>query len=317
MDSSKKYFFILLILFSVISVNIYGQNYRDQRKLIRLKPNKLMVFGQIQTPSEEVLTDANISLFDPSSSKIIETIPLDDLGEYFFTLEKGKTFGFIIEKEGLFPYYTQFLVPFDTDKEWDNSIKLPEGLVNTYTLQYEYGAESPSNIEELESLTNTLSAFNDLSMWVLENSDAIFQNRMDSLKSILYEAGIESYRLLIGPPPNDPDRYIRIRIISNDAPVNNDLNEPEATEEMDDKEEEPAISPNKWTLQFIASKNKLSAKDLKGVEDYKLFKGNDGYFRYTYGVYDSKEDSNTGKSYLRNKGFNQAFAKKIFDLKKL
>lgn len=320
MSRSNKRIFILLFLVAFISVNIYGQNYRDQRKLIRLKPNSLLVFGQIETPAEESLTGATISLFNPSSAKIIETIPVDDLGEYLFTLEKGRTFGLIIEKDGLFPYYTQFIVPVDIEKEWEKSIKLPDGLINTYALNYEYGATNPSNTEELENLTSSLVRFNDLSVWVQEDSVAIFQNRIDNLKSIFSEAGIDSYRLLIGAPPTDPDRYIRLRIIGSAAPANNEIIESEteaSEEEAVEDEEKPAVSPDKWTLQFIASKNELTGKDLKSVEDYKLFKGKDGYYRYTYGIYDSKEDSQAGKSYLRNKGFNQAFAKKIADLQKL
>ncbi len=312
MGHSKKPIIILLAFFCFMAVTVHGQNYRDQKKLIRLKPNNILVFGQILASSGEAINDATISLFDPPGAKILETIPVDDLGEYLFTLEMGKSFGLIIEKDGFFPYYTQFIVPTNLEEEWEYAIQLPKGLINRVELSYNYGSVIPSNQDILEELISTLSSFTDLSVWVPEEPDSIFQLRIAELRNIFLEAGVESYRLFTGESPTDPERFIQLSINSEKKTEGNDSFE---TDEITDNT--PDLSPNKWTLQFIASKKELPNSDLKGLDDFKLFRGKDGYFRYTYGVYNSKEEADAGKAFLKNKGFGQAFAKKIEDLQKL
>ena len=75
MGRSKKSIIFLLVLIGFMSITVHGQNYRDQKKLIRLKPNNILVFGQILDPSGEVINNASISLLDPQRAKILETIP--------------------------------------------------------------------------------------------------------------------------------------------------------------------------------------------------------------------------------------------------
>ncbi len=324
MGHSFKPVIILFFLIGILASSVQGQNYRDQKKLIRLKPNNLLVFGQVQSPDGESVTGTSISLFDPSGAKIIETIPVDDLGEYLFTLEKGKTFGLIVEKEGFFPYYTQFTVPRDLDEEWENAINLPEGLKNHYSLFYIDESDSPSNQDVLDELLNALSKYQDLYIWIPEESDTYFSNRSNSIRNSFTEAGIQTHRILAGSPPADVNQFINLRLINENSPEDN-LNPADTvnTEDIDEniKSEDPVsendISPNKWTLQFTASKNELSETVLKGLTDYKVFKGKDGYYRYTYGTYNSKEEAGSGKAFLKGKGFSQSFAKKIEDLQKL
>jgi len=289
-----------------------GQNYRDQKKLIRLKPNNLLVFGKVLIPSGESISSATVSLFDPSALKIIETIPVDDLGEYLFILEKEKTFGLIIEKEGFFPFYSQFTVPTNFDEEWENLVQLPDGLQNRYKLFYPSRSTTPANTEVLDELLSTLSGFNNLMVWIPDEEDSIFPLRLSRIKDSFLKAGIELHRLFVGSAPGNIDQFIHLQLIS-ESP-------------LDDQgggisqEEKPSLHPlttDKWTLQFVASKNMLQQSDLKGISDFKLFKGKDGYYRYTYGTYNSKEEADTGKAYLMGKGFNQTFAKKIEDLQKL
>lgn len=320
MGRSSKLIVILFFLVSALAGSVHGQNYRDQKKLIRLKPNNLLVFGQVNTHSGNPLTGASISLFDPSIAKVVETIPVDDLGEYLFTLEKGRTFGLIIEKEGLFPYYTKFTVPLDLVEEWEHPINLPDGLKNRYELYYSNRLGAPSNEDELEELLNALSKYQDLLIWIPEESDSDFPSRYNSIRDIFSEAGIETYRIIAGPPPDDMNQFISLRLINEYLPADTLVNEniEERTDKNpDDSVSEPLSSAEEWTLQFIASKNKLSDSALKGLKDFKIFVGKDGYFRYTFGNYKSKEEADKGKVFLKSKGFNQAFAKKIEDLQKL
>jgi len=309
---------IIIVLLGLLSVSVQGQNYRDQKKLIRLKPNNLLVFGQILTPAGESITGATVSLFDPHGAKILETIPVDDHGEYLFTLEKGKFFGLIIEKEGFFPYYSQFSVPTDLEEEWENEIQLPDGLKNTFKLIYSPKSTGPTNPEVLEELITTLTNFSDLLVWIPDETDSVFPLRVSRIKNSFIETGIESHRLYTGGIPGSPDQFIRLVLF-----VDNSLAEVVGEDIQDDvslEEDLPAhdpVSADKWTLQFIASKNELQTSGLKGISNYKVYHGKDGYYRYTYGIYSSKEEANSGKAYLKEKGFNQSFAKKIEELQKL
>ena len=61
----------------------------------------------------------------------------------------------------------------------------------------------------------------------------------------------------------------------------------------------------------------LSKGELKNLESTRMFKGKDGYYRYTYGVFNSRQEANQAIPILRNKGFSQAFPKLIGNLKKL
>ena len=313
-----KPFVVIIIVAGLLVSSVHGQNYRDQKKLIRLKPNNLMVLGQILTPSGETLSGATVSLFDPPAAKILETIPVDDLGEYMFILEKGKTFGLIVEKEGFFPYYTQFTVPAEPEEEWDNPIQLPLGLQNRYRLIYPPRSTGPSNPEVLEELLNSVSSFESLLVWIPGDPDSVFPLRVSRIKNSFSEAGIEPHRLYIGDTPGSPDQFIHLELINDHSlDVQEDhLNQDDISDTEDDPEG-GSISPEKWTLQFVASKKKLQASGLKGITSYKVFEGKDGFYRYTYGIYNSREEANSGKAYLKEKGFDQSFAKKIEDLQKL
>ncbi len=312
MGHFNKTIIIIIILLGFLASVVQGQNYRDQKKLIRLKPNNLLVFGQILTPSDEPISGASISLFDPPGAKIIETIPVDDLGEFLFTLEKGKTFGLIIEKEGFFPYYSQFTVPTDLEEEWEKSIQLPDGLQNRYKLLFPFKSNDPANPEIINEIANTLSGFSKLEVWIPEEIDSLFPLRINRIKNILLEAGIESHRLYIGIPPGNADQVIHLQMISE-----NTLDDQNDTAGTEENTSEDPVTPDKWTLQFVASKNKLQSSSLKGIINYKVFHGKDGFYRYTYGIYNSKKESEAGKALLKSKGFSQPFAKKIEDLQKL
>ena len=308
----KKFPLITILLLGFFVSSAAGQNYRDQKKLIRLKPNNIMVFGKISDPSGKPVLGATVSLFDPQGAKIIEIIPADDLGEYLFTLEKGKNFGLIIEKEGFFPYYSQFTVPQNPEQEWENNIQLPDGLRNRYTLVYPPGSNEPSNYEALEEVINAMTEFSGLLTWIPDSRDSIFALRTNRIKNKIIEAEIELSRLFVGTPPGSADQFIRLQLINSDSGEG-------ATDEPALKAEtnREMLSPDKWTLQFVASRTKLNDSELKGISDYHVFEGKDGYYRYTYGIYNSMEEANNGVAYLKGKGFSQSFAKKIDSLQKL
>lgn len=317
MGRCYKPIIIVSFLLSIFIISAQGQNYRDQKKLIRLKPNNLLVFGQILEASGETISGgATVTLFDPPGAKMVETIPVDDLGEYLFILEKGKTYGLIVEKEGCFPFYSQFVVPTDEEEEWEWPIQLPDQLQNRYELKYPPMATGPSNPETLDSLVTFLSQFSNIQVWIPELSDSIFPLRTSRIKSKFIDAGIESFRIHVGPTPGSADQFVILEFINDNTGVSIEGDPTDEDISEYDSPDDP-LPPGKWTLQFLASRRELQSSDLKGIKEFRMFEGKDGYYRYTYGVYDSKEKAQAGQSYLRSKGFSQSMVKKIEDLQKL
>jgi len=47
------------------------------------------------------------------------------------------------------------------------------------------------------------------------------------------------------------------------------------------------------------------------------FRGKDGFYRYTYGSFQTKEEANRKLQLVKNKGFKKPFAKTVGSIKKL
>jgi len=306
-----------LILFTLLAStclilpnSIHSQNYRDQMKLIRLKPNNVMVFGKINDYTEEKLSGASISLFDPAILSTIETIPIDDMSEYLFTIEKGKKIGFLVEKEGYFPYYHELTIPTDIEDEYEYNLHLPDGIRKTYSLIYTLEGKIPSNSNLIEELISLLINQNGLSIWIPVQENPLGKARITFLDSLFLSRGIESYRLISGSLPIENDQIVELNFMTDDTAEEADASVFEGKSKVTNKDD-------KWTLQFSASRNELSLKDLKNLKNTQMFKGKDGYYRYSYGVFNSRQEANRAISFLRDKGFSQAFPKLIGNLKKL
>jgi len=287
-----------------------SQNYRDQMKLIRLKPNNVMVFGKISDYTGEKLSGASISIFDPAIYNTLETIPVDDLGEYLFTLEKGKKIGFLVEKESYFPYYHELTIPEDAEDEFEYNLHLPDGIRKAYSIIYTVGGIVPSNNSLLEELISLLINQPGLSIWMPVQENPLGKSRIAFLDSLFLSRGIEDYRLISGSLPGDTDQIVELNFMTDSDAKDTDASVFEANSDALDMDD-------KWTLQFSASRNELSSRDLKTLENTRMFKGKDGYYRYTYGVFDSRQEANQAIPLLREKGFKQAFPKLIGNLKKL
>ncbi|MEA1878300.1 MAG: SPOR domain-containing protein [Bacteroidota bacterium] len=308
-----KRFFLFTLLASICLMlpdSTQSQNYRDQMKLIRLKPNNVMVFGKINDYTGEKLSGANVSLFDPIILSTIETIPVDDQGEYLFTIEKGKKIGFLVEKKGYFPYYHELTISLVADNELEYNLHLPDGIRKTYSLIYTLEGNIPSNNSLLEELISLLINQTGLSIWMPVQENPLGKSRITFLDSLFLARGIEGYRLLSGSLPGDTDQVVELNFMTDPEAKEADASVFEGNSTVSGKDD-------KWTLQFSASRSELSARDLKNLKDTRMFKGKDGYYRYTYGVFNSRQEANQAISFLRDKGFSQAFPKLIGNLKKL
>ena len=72
-----------------------------------------------------------------------------------------------------------------------------------------------------------------------------------------------------------------------------------------------------WTIQITASKKSIDTKTFTGLKPVLEFKGKDGFYRYTYGTFNSRDEAAARISFVRQKGYKQAFAKTIGSIRKL
>lgn len=296
---------VLLILTTGI---LEAQNYRDQMILIRLNPGYSMLFGKISDYDGSKLNRAEVSLYDPATLVITETIPVDDMGEYLFTIRKKQTYGLLVTKEGYFPYYHEIQVPEDAADEFEYPIQLPDGIRKDYTLVYPTEGIIPVNSGILEELISLLLNQSGLNLWIPDLENQVGRSRIEFIDSLLTSRGIEEYRLISGSIPGNTDQLVQLNF-ENDPDAEIIRQYSADSNVLDNKQ--------KWTLQFAASKNKLSDRDLKGLKDFKVYEGNDGFYRYTYGVYNTRQQANEAIQTLKSKGFSQAFPKLIGNLKDL
>ena len=305
--NQRRIILTLLICFTVGS--LIAQNYKDQMALIRLKPDYSMVFGHITDYTGEKLSSASVSVFNPASLSLTETIPVDDLGDYLFTLEKGRTLGFLVEKEGYFPYYSEFTIPEDAEDLFEYPMQLPDGIRKEYTLIFRPDGYLPSNSSIVEEMISLLLNQPELSLWMPDQENPLGKSRIVFLDSLIQSRGIEEYRLISGSLPGKQDQIVELSFETDpDA---------EIPDQWSDSEPQTYGNDEKWTLQFSASKSKLTERGLKGLKDYKVFEGKDGFYRYTYGAFNTRQEANNSIMLLRDQGFNQAFPKLIGNLKKL
>ncbi|MDD3810678.1 MAG: hypothetical protein PHV14_00165, partial [Bacteroidales bacterium] len=69
---------IMLVLCSLPQAD--AQDYQEQMKLIRPRPENVLIFGIISLPDNSVVAGATVNLIDPFSFQIVETIPSDQKG---------------------------------------------------------------------------------------------------------------------------------------------------------------------------------------------------------------------------------------------
>lgn len=309
----KKRFVNIILSISIcilVTPESFGQNYRDQMNLIRLKPNNVLVIGKIHDYNGDKISGAKISLIDPSLLSTLETIPVDDLGYYLFTLQKGKKFGFLVEKKSYFPYYHELTIPLDIEDEYEYNLHLPDGIRKEYSLVYTSEGTVPSNNNLLEELISLLINQTGLSIWMPAQQNPTGNSRNSFLDSLFQSRGIEGYRLISGSLPGNADHIVILNFITDPEAREADVSDFGGSAENTDNND-------KWTLQFSASRNELSDRVLKDLDEVRTFKGKDGFFRYTYGKFKTRQEANKAIPLLKSKGFSQAFPKLVSNLKKL
>jgi hypothetical protein len=276
--------------------------------MIRPKPDNCLIFGVLSLQNKDLLTDTRVSLINTKSHES-ESILSDRNAWYLFSVAKGIPFGLIIEKDGFFPYYTEHTIPLDfqeTRKELN--ITVPDDLKNDFTLYYPasdtlLGEKSQALLSQLTAL---VKKYPGMAVWFDPQGDSLDFARINRLTAAFVKEGIAIGRLRTGTQPENGVTFIRIEIST--GPENATLMKATGEEQVSDE---------LWTIQFAASKSTLSKKSFKGLEPIHEFKGKDGFYRYSYGSFKTKEEAARKLSAVKKKGFPKAFTKTVGSIKNL
>lgn len=304
-----KHILLIILLLSALFPFAESQDFKDQINMIRPKPDYCMIYGVIALQNKALLPDIRISLIDPKSHETSESIRTDRNAWYLFSVKKGFPHGLIIEKDGYFPYYAEFTIPFDqAENRMERNIILPDDLKNDFSLYYPAAdivlGEKSQGL--LVQLTTLLKKHPGLSAWFDPQGDSLDFARINLLSSAFIRNGVELSQLRTGSRPDSTETFIRIEI--NTGPENAVLLQPSSGDQPPDE---------LWTIQFSASKTPLSKKSFKGLDPVHEFKGKDGFYRYTYGTFKTRGEANQKLLLVTKKGFIKPFSKTVLSIKKL
>ncbi len=297
----------LLLIMTVIPVRT--QDYRSQISLIRPKPENCMIYGPISVDKGILFTEATVSLIDRSTLETVEKLQTDRNAWYLFsTVRKGHKYALLVEKEGFFPYYHEFMIPVDLEEsQLEKPVLLPADLQSVYSLYYVPSdtAPGPQSRIQIERLAALLKKNQDLTAILDPMGDSLDPIRVNQLTSLFVTRGIRLSQIKSGAGSGAQEESIRIELKT-------------GTDESGITfSGELPLTDDSWTIQFSASRNKLNKKSFKGLDPVHEFKGKDGFYRYTYGTFLTKEEAAQKVQVVKKKGFNQAFAKPIGAIKKL
>ncbi|MDD4645399.1 MAG: hypothetical protein PHY99_05365, partial [Bacteroidales bacterium] len=300
---------LLALMLCALIPGGWSQDFRDQINLIRPVPDNCLVYGTITVRNTELLTGVRVSLTDPQTYEVSDSLITDRNGWYLFSVKKGSPYGLIIEKSGFFPYYVQDTIPAGiTETKLEQNISLPGDLRKDFALYYPNAdtVMGGKSRDLLEQLTGLLKKHPDMAVWLDPKGDSSDFTRINRITSVFVNSGVELSRILTGSQPNSSETYIRLEIrVGTEKAVTLPVT---AATLPDD---------NRWTIQIAASKTPLGPKSLKGLDPVFDFKGKDGYHRYCFGSFDSKNEANRNLPGLKKRGFTKPMVKTVKSMKKM
>ena len=303
----KRLLFPILIFWMILPAG--AQDFKDQLNLIRPRPENCLIYGPIAIDKNTLVTDADVSLLDPATHEILEKIVSDRNAWYLFSVKKGRKLALLIEKTGLFPYYHEFIIPGDfPESSLEKPLNLPPDLKNTYSIYY-VPLDTIAGRKSLE-LISQLAGF------LLKNpriivrfeslGDSLDPVRINQMTSYFMERGISLSRLTSGTSADILPTALMIEVRTGSEDLAGIVSPGIQT-----------LSDDLWTIQFAASRSTLNKKSFKGLDPIHEFKGKDGFYRYTYGIYQTREEAVQKLSVVKKKGFTKAFAKTAGSIRKL
>ncbi|MFO7616950.1 MAG: hypothetical protein R6V75_06835, partial [Bacteroidales bacterium] len=242
----KRTILLLIFLPLLWGTQTAAQDYQEQMRLIRPRPENVLVYGVISLPDKAIVTGATVSLIDPFSHLVVENISSDQKGWYLFSVKKGRPHALLIEVPGLFPYYSEFTVPVDFEEpSVERPVNLPATLTRIYTLVF-----NPVNNEpepKSQSLLQELGAFlvsdPELMVRIIPEEADPDSRRAGHITEKLISMGIRPSRILSSPTARQMDTTVEIRISTNPGDL---------TLVSLGARGEP--SEDSWTIQFTASR---------------------------------------------------------------
>jgi len=306
---SSGHFLIIALFLCALNPPLNAQDFKDQINMIRPIPDNCLIYGAISLQNKTLLPDIKVSLINPRTYEIKDSVITDRNAWYLFSVKKGVPYGLIIEKDGYFPYYAEYTIPSDfPENKMEREIYLPDDLKNNFSLYYTPGETVMGEVSQVlvGQLTTLLQQHPKLIAWFDPQGDSLDFARINDLTSTFLKGGVNISQIRTGLEPDPSATYIRIEI--NTGPENASLMQTSQEEVPDDEQ---------WTIQFVASKTSLSKKSFKGLDPVHEFKGKDGFYRYTYGTFKTREEANRKLSVVKKKGFPKAFAKTAGSIKKL
>jgi O-antigen biosynthesis protein len=302
---------VLITLLATLTLfsQAQGQDFRDQINMIRPLPDNCLIYGTLSLPGDRLLPDIRVSLLDTRTHEVKESIMTDRNAWYLFSVKKGYPYGLIIEKDGFFPYYLENTISLSqAENRMEINLVIPDDLKNDFSLFYPDAGTILGDMSRqlLAQLSSMLKRQPTLNAWFDPQGDSLDFVRINNLTTLLIEEGVSISRLKTGTQPDAAETYIRIEI--NTGPENAELLQTSTKEQL---------SEDLWTIQFAASKTPQSKKSFKGLDPVHEFQGKDGFYRYAYGTFKSREEANRKLAFVKKKGFSKPFAKSVGAIKNL
>ena len=282
-----------------------------------MHPHMVDIMGNVKL-DENVggnVQDVAISVQDKFTSEVIAIILPDEKGNFVYTVAPS-AYKVIFEAEG--------------HKKKEEDVKLYSGYESPDYLihvQLEEKEQEPwlaeENTKEVPKPTYTTDGANGYSgtarytiqirAYRVEVNPAIFKN----LEGVKVFAGTDGYyRCVYGEYYEYSVAKENLQIIRqlgyHDAFINSirryyrDLKEPPTQAETTYRDDKGG-----YTVQVIALKNPVDKSYFKELSDVKISQGNDGFYRYTVGEYDSASEARDKLIEIHQKGYTNAFIRKI------
>jgi hypothetical protein len=303
----KRLLFSILVFWMILPAG--AQDFKDQLTMMRPRPENCIIYGPISIDKNTLITDAAVSLLDPVTHEILEKIVSDRNAWYLFSVKKGQKLALLVEKNGLFPYYHEFTIPGDyPEASLEKPLNLPSDLQYTYALYFVpfdtvLGQKSQLLMNRLAGI---LAKNPEIIVRFDSMGDSLDPARINQLTSYYMDQGIPSSRLTSGASDDTLPTALVIEIRTGPEDL-------AGTASPDTQ----VLTDEMWTIQISASRSSLNKKAFKGLDPVHEFKGKDGFYRYTYGIFQTREEAVQKLPVVKKKGFTKAFAKSAGSIRKL
>ncbi len=186
--------------------------YTEKEYNIMLKPNKIMLLGEVVDASTGEPLDAWVTVTDNETGDIVVEKPTDSAGTFKITLKLGRNYGIRIEKEGYLWHSENLQVPDTLDefyKEYHVELQpIAVGAkVALRNIFFEFGSAElrPESYPELDKAVEFLKKYPYIKVELAGHTDSVgsesynlrlSQRRAEAVRRYLISKGISPDRLI-------------------------------------------------------------------------------------------------------------------------